>query len=44
MKLEILIECYQRLFDCKNGSSVISNKELFPFPIFAITSFSEAYL
>ena len=41
MKLDTLIEGYQRLCECKNGSST-SNYIVISLPIFAIISVSEA--
>ena len=42
MKLDILIEGYQRLCECKNGSSVTSDFSVISIPKYCIFSLSKA--
>ena len=44
MKLDTLMEGYQRLCECKNGSFITSNYRVISIPKYCIISLSEAYL
>ena len=44
MKLETLIEGYQRLSECKNGSSITSDFRVISIPKYCIFSLPKAYI
>ena len=44
MKLDTMIEGYQRKYECKNCSSIISNYWVISLPNFVMIGLSEAYL
>ena len=44
MKLDTLIEGYQGLCECKNGSSVTSDFRVISVPKYCILSLSKAYI
>ena len=44
MKLETVIEGYQRMSECKNGGSITCNYRVISLPKYCIISLSEAYL
>ena len=44
MKLDTLIEGYQKLCECKNGSSLTSDFRVISIPMYCIFSSSLAYI
>ena len=44
MKLDRLIEGYQRLCECKNGSSITSDFRVISIPKYCIFNLSKAYI